>query len=155
MAADNPGGTPTRVLVVDDDSAIRAVLDLMLENCTVVTAADGQEALTLLQHGAFDAAIVDVMMPLVDGFKVVDLMRRSPRHQGTAVIMLTARGSEADHLQAFSAGADAYVTKPFDPDDVLTLLDMLMAQTPNERAEQRSKDLRRAQLFDHIERLFT
>ena len=154
MVADKPDGIQTRVLVADDDEAIRALLEVMLENCTVVTTADGQEALAVLQDATFDAAILDVMMPVVDGFSVVDVMRRSSRHQDTAVVMLTARASEADHLRAFSAGADAYVTKPFNPDHVLTLLHMLRAQTSRERAEQRTRDLRRAQLFDHIERLF-
>ena len=144
----------TRVLIVDDDSAIRAVLEVMLHDCTVVTAANGQEALTVLEHTTFDAAILDVMMPILDGFTVIGLMRRSRRHQNTPVVMLTARASEADHVQAFIVGADAYVTKPFDPDHVVRLLNTLTTRSPSERAEQRSKELHRARLLTHVEKLF-
>ena len=154
MAEVNSDGMPRRVLVVDDDSAIRAVLEMMLDSCSVVTAANGLEALTVLEDAAFDAAIVDVMMPILDGFTVIDAIRCHPRHRDTAVVMLTARGSDADHLHAFSAGADAYVTKPFDPDHLVGLVNVLTARTPRERAEQRSTDFHRAQLLAHVEQLF-
>jgi DNA-binding response OmpR family regulator len=147
-------GIGMRVLVIDDDPGVRTVLEIAFDAWSVVAVADGLEALAVLEDDAFDALVVDVMLPRLDGFAVVAEVRASPRHADIPVVMLTARAAERDHVRAFEAGADAYVTKPFDPDAVLGVLGEVLACGAGERARRRSSELARARLLNQIERAF-
>lgn len=82
----------------------------------MVQAASGEEALHLLENEYIDLAIVDIMMPVMDGFQLVEEMKEM---KDIPVIMLTAKSQSADKLRGFSLGIDDYVTKPFDPDELL------------------------------------
>ncbi len=101
-----------RVLVVDDELSLRRLLRLYLTKAgfTVVEASTGSEALALLRRGDVDLAIVDVMLPEVDGFEVV---RQARRNSAIPIILLTARGEEANRVAGLELGADDYVVKPF------------------------------------------
>jgi DNA-binding response OmpR family regulator len=92
-------------------------------------------------------------MPHLDGFAVVAEVRAG-RHADLPVVMLTARAGEGDHVRAFGAGADAYVTKPFDPDALLAVLEAVLRSGPRERARRRDAELARARLLTQIERVF-
>jgi len=102
-----------RVLVVDDDADVRDAIEtaLELEGHRVSTAADGLDALKRLGAGEFDALVLDVLMPNLDGFEVC----RRIRHSGnrTPILILTARDSEEDTIRGLDLGADDYVVKPF------------------------------------------
>ena len=100
------------LLIADDDNAIRDLLRDFFEalGYTVVTAADGKEALAVAQASRPDLVVLDVMMPWLDGFDVVRALRREGE---TPVILLTARTEENDKLKGLELGADDYVTKPF------------------------------------------
>ncbi|MGE5289856.1 MAG: response regulator transcription factor [Micromonosporaceae bacterium] len=101
-----------RVLVVDDELSLRRLLRLYLTKAgfTVVEAGTGSEALAVLRRGDVDLAIVDVMLPEVDGFEVV---RQARRNSAIPIILLTARGEEANRVAGLELGADDYVVKPF------------------------------------------
>ncbi|PZS08680.1 MAG: DNA-binding response regulator [Solirubrobacterales bacterium] len=103
----------TRVLVVDDEPAVRRALEraLALERYEVALAADGEEALDLLARGPTDAVILDVAMPRLDGLEVCRRMRQAGDR--TPILMLTARDAVDDRVRGLDAGADDYLVKPF------------------------------------------
>ena len=117
---------PNRVLVADDDRAIRESLAraLELEGYDVTTAVDGVEALTRIRRDGFDALVVDVMMPDVDGLAVCRLLRAEGDR--TPVLMLTARVETPDRVAGLDAGADDYLAKPFELDELLARLRALL-----------------------------
>jgi DNA-binding response OmpR family regulator len=107
-----------RVLVVDDEHALRRLLRLYLEKegYQVVEAADGLDGLSLLRRGGIDLALVDVMLPELDGFEV---LRRIRSESGIPIILITARGEEAQRIAGLELGADDYVVKPFSAPEVV------------------------------------
>lgn len=103
-----------RILVADDETEIRDVLRLYLEKegYEVVEAADGPEALRLLKQEKIDLAILDIMMPRLDGYRV---LRNIREESNLPVLMLSAKGSDSDKILGLDLGADDYITKPFVP----------------------------------------
>jgi two-component system response regulator MprA len=103
----------TRILVVDDEPAVRDALDraLRLERYDVAVAADGQEALDRMAQDRYDAVVLDVAMPRVDGLEVSRRLREAGNR--TPVLMLTARATVDDRVAGLDAGADDYLVKPF------------------------------------------
>lgn len=103
-----------RILVADDEAEIRDVLRLYLEKegYEVVEAVDGLEAARLIKQGGIDLAILDIMMPGLDGYRV---LRNAREENNLPVIMLSARGSDSDKILGLDLGADDYMTKPFVP----------------------------------------
>jgi len=111
-----------RVLVVDDSERVRKTLATGLKSrgMAVETAADGGEALTLLNGLPFDVAVLDLMMPRVDGMQVLQALRG--RHQRPRVLVLSARDQVQDRVDALNLGADDYLVKPFAFDELLARL---------------------------------
>ena len=107
-----------RILVADDESAQRRLLRAYLSKAgyTVVEADNGLDALALLRGGGIDVALVDVMMPELDGFEVV---RRIRSESAVPIILLTARGEETSRVAGLELGADDYVVKPFSAPEVV------------------------------------
>jgi DNA-binding response OmpR family regulator len=114
-----------RILIVDDEANIREVLARYLRQAGFATmeAADGLEALRLAHATPPDLMILDLMLPGMDG---LDVCRALRREWAGPVLMLTARGEEADTLEGFRAGADDYVTKPFSPREVVMRAQAIM-----------------------------
>ena len=112
-------GTPL-VLVADDDPDILTLVGFRLERAgyEVLPARDGEEALALALERQPDLAILDVMMPKLDGYEVTQRLRDNPATSGMPVILLTARVQEADITRGFEAGADDYIKKPFSPHEL-------------------------------------
>ena len=108
---------PDTVLVVDDDPDIARFIEVNLRThgFDVHMASDGVEALDRATELRPDLVLVDVMMPRMDGFQVVDRLRSDPRTANTSIIMLTAKALTADKVLGITAGADDYIIKPFDP----------------------------------------
>jgi diguanylate cyclase (GGDEF)-like protein len=106
-----------RVLVVDDDPDIARFIEVNLrtQGFEVHLASDGVEALERAREVAPDLVLVDVMMPRMDGFQVVDRLRSEPRTANISIIMLTAKALTADKVLGITTGADDYIIKPFDP----------------------------------------
>ena len=107
-------GTPL-VLVADDDADILRLVTLRLERSgyEVMSAGDGEQALNAALERAPDLALLDVMMPKLDGYQVTEQLRRNEGTKHVPVILLTARVQEADIARGIEAGADDYVSKPF------------------------------------------
>ncbi|MBQ8375267.1 MAG: response regulator transcription factor [Clostridia bacterium] len=107
-----------KILIVDDEEMIREVLRkyVEFEGNEAVEAVDGMEAVALCKTQDFDAVLMDVMMPRLDGFSAVKEIKKT---KDVPVIMLSARGEEYDKLFAFELGVDDYVTKPFSPKEVM------------------------------------
>jgi CheY-like chemotaxis protein len=120
-----------RVLVVDDSDVIRTLItvNLELEGFEVVTAVDGQDALEKIHQVHPDVMTIDVVMPRLDGYDTVALLRADPRTQGIKIAMVTACAQEGDLEKGQAVGVDAYVTKPFDPDTLVrTVRDLVEPQ---------------------------
>ncbi|WP_375549811.1 response regulator transcription factor [Oceanicaulis alexandrii] len=109
---------PAHILVVDDDDRIRDLLTKFLRarGLRVTAARDGAKALSLLAQMRFDLIILDVMMPGADGFEVTETVRRS---DATPILLLTARGEPEDRIKGLSLGADDYLAKPFEPEELV------------------------------------
>lgn len=117
-------GTGLLALVVDDDAPIRHLLRvaLELEGWSVLEAEDGRRALELAATERPDAVVLDVMMPVQDGFDVLSELRQTEHGREMAVVMLTAKTGPSDILRGTRLGADLYLTKPFDPNHVVERL---------------------------------
>ena len=113
------------VLVVEDDAHIAHVLTFMLERqgYLVTHVADGRAAVRHVASApAPDLVLLDVMLPYVDGFEIVGLIRAQDGWQTTPVIMLTAKNTERDTVRALDAGASDFIIKPFQPQELLARL---------------------------------
>jgi DNA-binding response OmpR family regulator len=113
-------GSEPLVLVADDDADIRSLVVFRLERSgyRVIVASDGEEALALaLQHKP-DLAVLDVMMPKLDGYEVTRRLRKEDATHSMPVILLTSRAQEADVARGFESGADDYIRKPFSPQEL-------------------------------------
>ena len=121
VASGGMSGSLGRVLVVDDDDVIRQLItvNLELEGFEVATAVDGQDCLDKVVD--FDPAVItlDIMMPRLDGWEAASRLRADPKTAGVKVVLLSARAQEADLQRGDRIGVDAYLTKPFDPDELI------------------------------------
>ncbi|HJR70775.1 MAG TPA: response regulator transcription factor [Gammaproteobacteria bacterium] len=123
-----------KVLLVDDDPDLLAVTGFALQQAgfLVVTAADGPAALEVFRREQPDLAVLDINMPRMSGFELAEKLRERSR---IPLVMLTARGEEADVVRALGLGADDYLTKPFSPKILLARLKALLRRAGNETAE--------------------
>ncbi len=110
-----------RVLVVDDEPNIVMSLEFLMRRAgfDVQVARNGREALAALDGSPPDLMLLDVMMPDFDGYEVCERIRARPEWNGTRIVMLTARGRDAERERGLKLGADAYVTKPFSTRDLV------------------------------------
>lgn len=108
----------SKIMVVDDEMHIRELVRFYLDKAgfDTIEAANAEEALDIVENQYIDLAVVDIMMPGMDGFELVEQMRQ---YREFPVIMLTAKSQPKDKLRGFSLGIDDYVTKPFDPDELM------------------------------------
>jgi two-component system, OmpR family, alkaline phosphatase synthesis response regulator PhoP len=112
------------ILVADDEPHIRLLIgqtleDLADEGVTIITVGDGQTALETIRQRQPRLVVLDAMMPRMNGFDVCQAVKKELRLDDVFVIILTAKGQEYDRLRGEQVGADLYMTKPFDPDELL------------------------------------
>ena len=124
-----------RLLVVDDDPDLLAMLRLWLERAeyAVETATDGREALDVLWRKTFDCVVLDIRMPVMDGWAVLEALQTSP--VAAPVIVASAHLSAADHQRVMDLGAAAFIDKPFDTPDLNRLIEDVIAASEEESAE--------------------
>jgi len=124
------------VLVVDDDDVIRQLItvNLELEGFDVVPAVDGQDALEKVKDAHVQVVTLDVMMPRIDGWEAATRLRADPETAHVKIVLLSARAQEADLQRGEKIGVDAYLTKPFDPDELIDTVRRLMAAADAEPA---------------------
>lgn len=117
-----------RILIVEDEAALVTLLryNLEREGFDVSEARDGDEALVIIEESPPDLILLDWMLPLTSGIEVCRQIRRRPETKVTPIIMLTARGEEADKVRGLDSGVDDYVTKPFSPAELLARIRALL-----------------------------
>ena len=127
---------PSRVLLIDDDVRLYELLASYLDQngFHVTCAPDGRKGLAALEAGSFDAVLLDVMMPGIDGLEVVKRIRQK---SGIPVVMLTAKGDETDRVVGLELGADDYVAKPFSPRELLARLRAVLRRAKPESVGER------------------
>jgi len=132
-----------RVLIVDDEPDILLMLRVNLEADGYATAlaADGESALQRIGEEAFDLVLLDVMMPVMDGWGVLD--RLATETEAPLVIVVSAKSSRRDMARALEMGAVAYVTKPFSPLDLSAVVARVLGASPAELAAERESTLTR------------
>jgi len=123
------------ILIADDEAHIRLLLEQALEELEeegvrLVSAADGARALEAIRRERPTLVVLDVMMPGMNGFEVCRAVRAEPALAATRIVMLTAKGQEFDRKRGEEAGADRYLTKPFDPDEIVRVARELLAGAP-------------------------
>jgi CheY-like chemotaxis protein len=125
-------GSLGRVLVVDDDDVIRQLItvNLELEGFEVATAIDGQDCLDKVKDVRPDVVTLDIMMPRLDGWEAASRLRADPETADIKVVLLSARAQEADLARGSRIGVDAYLTKPFDPDELIEVVRRLAGLPP-------------------------
>jgi DNA-binding NarL/FixJ family response regulator len=119
---------PARLLLVDDEPGLREAVQAYLEDSgfTVDVASSAKDAWEILQKSAPELVISDIMMPQVDGYQFLKQMREDPRFKALPVVFLTARGMKSDRIQGYQAGCDAYLPKPFEPDELVAIVENLI-----------------------------
>lgn len=114
-----------KILVVDDSAATRSALTSAIERLdasTVVASPNAYEALKLLPRERFDLIITDINMPDINGLELINYIRANPLYKTTPVFVVSTEGAERDRRKGLELGANEYVVKPFDPDELLALV---------------------------------
>jgi len=144
------------ILVVEDDDSIRELINRVLSTGghDVYTASSGTEAIERLGERSFDLVVLDLMLGATSGWDVLEGAQRSGVRGKFRVVMLTARNSERDFLHGWRSGVDQYVTKPFDPESLLTTIGDILRRSPEELAERRKEELEKAELLYRLESAF-
>ena len=128
--------TTRKVLIVDDEPNIVTALEFLLKRSgyDVRLAANGAEALEQVETYRPDVVLMDVMMPIKSGFEVCQRMRERPELAQIKIVMLSAKGSEAEVSKGLSLGADLYITKPFSTQELVSTINRLFEPggTPNQ-----------------------
>lgn len=116
-----------KILVVDDERHIVRLVEVNLARAgyDVSVAYDGVEALEVFAKEKPDMVVLDVMMPRMDGFEVLKKLQADPNSQDVPVIMLTAKAQDADIFRGWSSGVSSYLTKPFNPRELLTFVERI------------------------------
>lgn len=118
------------ILLVDDEPGLREAVQAYLEDSgfTVRAASNAKEGWDLLQQETPDVLISDIMMPQVDGYAFLAQVRDDIRFKGLPVLFLTARGMTSDRIHGYNAGCDAYLSKPFDPEELVAVVTNLIGR---------------------------
>lgn len=126
---------PAKILVIEDDPALIELLEYNLKAAGygVATATSAEEGQLLFAEESFDLLILDWMLPEMSGIELCAALRRSSKHPSMPILMLTARGDEADRIRGLSTGADDYVVKPFSVPELLARVKALLRRAVPER----------------------
>jgi DNA-binding NarL/FixJ family response regulator len=122
-----------QILLVDDEPGIRESVQAYLEDTegwNVKVASNAEEAWQSLESRVPDLIISDIMMPEVNGYEFLAKLREDPRYRSIPVVFLTARGMTSDRIQGYESGCDAYLSKPFDPEELEAIVRNLLSKTP-------------------------
>lgn len=138
-----------KILVVDDEERIRRLLKMYLEReeYEVDDAENGEKALEMALDTDYDLIVLDLMMPGIDGIEVCEEIRK---HKATPIIMLTAKGEEANRVQGFEAGTDDYIVKPFSPREVVLRVKALLRRASSTKFLQTETTTKDVLVFPHL-----
>ncbi|ELK45381.1 response regulator transcription factor [Halobacillus sp. ACCC02827] len=138
-----------RILVVDDEERIRRLIRMYLEreHYEIDEAEDGEEALQKALNNDYDVILLDLMLPGKDG---IDVCRELREKKATPVIMLTAKGEEANRVQGFEVGTDDYIVKPFSPREVVLRVKALLRRASSTKFLETDTQARNVLVFPHM-----
>jgi len=119
-----------KILLVEDEPEFRMALRMRLEanGYEIIEAEDGVMGLDLARNQKPDLIVLDIMLPKMDGFKVARLLKFDEKHKHIPIIMLTARAQQSDKETGLAVGANAYLTKPFKPQEILDIIARLLSE---------------------------
>lgn len=142
-----------KVHLADDDTDIRHLLTYVLaeEGHEIRTSKDGRQAVEAMLMDPPEVLLLDLMMPEMDGHAVLRDMKDYQVLDSTKVLVLTAKGSEHDRHLAFDLGADHYLTKPFEPDEVVEAIEMMLELSKEELKVRREQERDTAHLLSQLE----
>jgi len=140
-----------KILIVDDEPDIVDLVsyNLKKDGFRVTTASGGEEALDKIRRGAFDLVVLDLMLPGLQGVELCRIIRNDPKTAGTPIIMLTAKGEEADRVIGLESGADDYMTKPFSARELIARIKAVLRRTGEK--EKTEKTIRIGKLLINTE----
>lgn len=130
MIMSNANGEKKTALVIEDEEQSAYLLEFMLrrDGFDVVRAADGRESVAMITEGpVVDIVVMDIMLPYLDGFELIALMRAHPKWREVPIIVLSGRTKESDVVRALEAGADDFVRKPYQPSELLARIKSRLA----------------------------
>ncbi|MBI5049513.1 MAG: response regulator [Nitrospirae bacterium] len=119
----------TNIMVVDDSPTTRQLITFVLKRLTssnIVEATDGADALKKLSSGVFDLILADINMPVIDGLKLISLLRNDPKYKTTPIVIITTEGAEEDRKKAMAIGANAYITKPIQTQELIKTINQIL-----------------------------
>lgn len=118
----------TKILICDDEPFVVRLLQVHFErkDFEVLTASDGREALSHLESDEPDVCLLDVMMPYVSGLEVLAKIRATPSTENLPVIILSVKAQDDDVFEAYAQGADMHLTKPFDPEEIVRCVELIL-----------------------------
>ncbi|MEL6494074.1 MAG: response regulator transcription factor [Cyanobacteria bacterium J06623_7] len=134
----------TQLLLVDDEPGIRESVQAYLEDndgWNVTTASNADEAWQNIESQTPDLIISDIMMPEVNGYEFLAKLKEDPRYRSIPVVFLTARGMTSDRIQGYEAGCDAYLSKPFDPEELEAIVKNLLSKVTTNSGGDGSAEL--------------
>ncbi len=122
----------SKVLIAEDETVLRMLMEITLEDAenrgaAILTTGTGAEALELIQAEKPGLVFLDVMMPSMNGFDVCQAVKRDPDLKGVFIVLLTGKGEVFDRARGEQVGADMYLTKPFDPDELMKITGSVLA----------------------------
>jgi DNA-binding response OmpR family regulator len=134
------GSSSQRILIVEDEAYIRLLIQQTLEELEeqgveILEADNGEDALRLIQETKPRLVFMDVMIPVMNGFEVCRIVKQELKMTNTTVVILTAKGQEYDKQTGENAGANYYMTKPFDPDELLELATKVLSTNATNPSE--------------------
>ncbi|MFA0733095.1 MAG: hypothetical protein LKKZDAJK_002825 [Candidatus Fervidibacter sp.] len=127
---------PAKILVADDDPAILELVRINLEarGYQVLTVDNGADAIRIAMREKPDLLILDVLMPEVDGYEVMRVLKESPETAHIPIVVLTAYASDAGAMVSWMQGAESYLAKPFNPEELLMVVDRLLSSESSSEA---------------------
>jgi len=127
-----------KILAVDDEKHIARLIEINLQKAgyEVVTASNGKEAMDAVAADKPDLIVLDWMMPQMSGLEVLKALKVDPQTETIPVIMLTAKAADADVFKGWSSGVDCYLTKPFNPMELLTFVERILNQGEEDGSEE-------------------
>lgn len=145
-----------RILIAEDNAEIRTLVSSILveEGHKVGVAQNGQQALDMMTDDPPDLLVLDIMMPQMDGYTVLKELKSSGIKETMKILILTAKTSESDWVRGYKLGADSYLTKPFDTDELINGIEDLLSSTKEQLRVRREAELDKAQLLSRLESIF-
>jgi len=141
----NKMSTKKTLIIADDEPTIRLLVSSILgKNYNMLTAADGQEVLDIVSQNKPDLILMDIMMPTMDGYSACASLKKNPRTADIPVVMLTGVGHELNKVLAEQMGADGYITKPFNSQDLREMVNKVLLEgkeAEHKQAEEALKEL--------------